>query len=303
MDVLGAMNVFRTVADKGGFSTAAKQLGISKASVSKQVAALEDRLGARLLNRTTRQLSLTEVGQGYLDRIRQILDDVTETETAVSRHHAAPCGTIRVSAPMSFGLLHLSPALCDFMARYPDLSVDLTLNDRRVDLVEEGFDVALRIGALADSSLIARRIAPARLAVCATPAYWDAHGRPATPDDLVHHNACVYTIVDRPDVWSFIGPDGPQSVKVSGRLRANNGQVLRDAAVSGHAVILSPTFLVGPDLRTGRLERVLENYPAKEAGIFAVYPPGRHLSAKVRAFVDFLVERFGPEPAWDHPAG
>lgn len=304
MDVLSAMRIFRTVADKGGFSTAAKTLNISKASVSKQVSALEERLGARLLNRTTRRLSLTEIGQGYLDRARQILDDVEETESAVSLHHAAPCGTIRVNAPMSFGLQHLSPALCDFMSRYPDLSVDLSLNDRRIDLIEEGVDVALRIGRLADSSLIARRIAPARFAVCASPAYWDTHGRPQTPSDLASHLVGVYTMTDKPAVVTFIAPDGTEeTVKVSGRLKANNGKVLHDAALADQAVVMSPTFMVGSDLRAGRLEQVLSAYGFPDAGIYAVYPPGRHLSAKVRAFVDFLVERFGPEPSWDHPAG
>lgn len=303
MDVLSAMRVFQTVADRGGFSAAAAQLNLSKASVSKQVSALEDHLGARLLNRTTRRLALTEVGQAYLARVRSILDDVAETESAVGRHHAAPCGTLKVNAPMSFALLHLSPALCDFMKRYPDLTVELNLTDRRVDLVEEGVDVAVRIGRLADSSLIARRIAPARLAVCAAPAYLAEHGSPRTPADLAGHDCCVYTVGERRDEWRFTGPDGGHTVHVAGRLRADNGQILRDAVLAGHCIGLFPTFMVGADLREGRLVRVLESYDIGEAGLYAIYPPGRHLSAKVRAFVDYLAERFGPEPSWDHPAG
>lgn len=303
MDVLAAMRVFQAVAERGGFSAAAAQLNLSKASVSKQVSALEDHLGARLLNRTTRRLSLTEVGHGYLARVQGILDDIAETESAIGEHHAAPRGMLKVNAPMTFAQMHLSPALCGFMARYPDITVDLSLTDRRIDLIEEGVDVAVRIGKLADSSLIARRLAPIRIALCATPAYIEKHGRPRTPADLAGHDCCLYTLSQRPDEWRFTGPDGGHVVRVSGRLHADNGQVLRDAVLAGHAIALFPTFLVGADLRAGRLVRLLEGYSAGEFGLHAVYPPGRHLSAKVRAFVDYLAERFGPEPSWDHPAG
>jgi DNA-binding transcriptional LysR family regulator len=303
MDVLNAMKIFRAVAERGGFSAAAASLGLSKASVSKQVAALEDRLGARLFNRTTRKLSLTEVGQGYLDRASRILDDVAETEALVTRHHASPCGTLRINAPMSFGLMHLSPALCDFMARYPDLTVDLGLNDRRIDLIEEGVDAAVRIGVLDDSSLIARKLAPCRFAVCAAPDYWQTHGKPERPEDLGAHDCFVYTYGPHPFEWRFDGPDGRTAVRVEGTLRANNGQILLDAVRGGHGIGLFPTFMAGADLRAGTLERGLDRYTVPEQGIFIVYPPGRHLSAKVRAFVDFLADRFGGEPSWDHPAG
>lgn len=303
MDILRAMRVFRTVAERDGFSAASRTLGLSKASVSKQVSALENHLGVRLFNRTTRHLSLTEVGQGYLERVVSILGDVDEIEGAVRQQHANPCGTLRVNAPMSFGLMHLSPALCDFMDRYSDLTIDLTLNDRFVDVVDEGYDLAVRIGKLTDSSLIARKLSPARFAICAAPSYWAEKGMPTRPGDLADHACFPYTNVETPTLWRFTGPEGPEVVRVDGRLYVNNGQVILDAVRKGLGVGLFPTFMVGSDLRDGTLTSALETYAIEEAGVYAVYPPGRHLSAKVRVFVDFLVERFGGEPYWDHPAG
>ena len=299
MEKLDGLTVFAKVVEAGTFSAAARHFGLSKSAVSKQVAGLEDRLGARLLNRTTRRLSLTEVGAAFYERCTRIIAEVEEAELAVSRLHAEPRGTLHVNAPMSFGIRHLAPALPEFMDRYPEVTMDLVLNDRIVDLIDEGFDLAIRIARLADSSLIARKLATARIVVCAAPAYWRRHGRPDRPGDLKGHNCLIYTYLLTQNDLKFRGPDGVLSVKVSGTLRANNGDALLAAALGGLGVYVGPTFIVGEDLRAGRLEAALEDYEDDALSLYAVYPHSRHLSAKVRAFVDFLVERFGPRPYWD----
>ncbi len=299
MDNLSALAVFARVVEAGGFSAAARQLGLSKSAVSKQVSRLEDRLGARLLNRTTRRLSTTEVGAAFYQRCQRIVAEVEEAELAVSRLHGEPRGTLRVNAPMSFGILHVAPALPGFMALHPELRVDMVLNDRQVDLIEEGFDVAVRIARLTDSSLIARKLAPLRQAVCATPEYWRRHAMPARPEDLAGHNCLLYTYLPNPGEWRFRGPEGPFTVSISGNLRVNNGDALKEAALGGLGVFLGPTFIVGEELRDGRLEAGLEEFAENEGAIYAVFPHSRHLSAKVRAFVDFLAERFAPSPYWD----
>jgi DNA-binding transcriptional LysR family regulator len=211
-----------------------------------------------------------------------------------------PRGRLRINAPVSFGLLHLAPAITDFLQRFPDVSVEMLVNDRVVDLLEGDFDVGVRIGRLRDSSLVARRIGPVRLAVCAAPDYLARHGVPSTPDDLKNHNCLEYTYFETRGEWRLLNPKGDEIVvPVSGRYLANNADVLRTTAIAGGGVILVPTFMVGDDLRAGRLVRLLPDYPPPEQGLHALYPPGRHLSAKVRSFVDFLVTRFGGEPAWD----
>ncbi|MEX2642453.1 MAG: LysR family transcriptional regulator [Acetobacterales bacterium] len=300
MDRLAAMEVFVRVAEEGSFSAAARHLGLSNTAVSKQVKALEGRLGARLLNRTTRRVALTEVGRAYLERARRILAEVEETEHAAGRQHAEPRGTLRLNAPLSFGSLHVATAIPDFLAQYPDMEVEMTMTDRFVDVVEEGYDLAIRGRTMpVESSLIARRIAPERFAVCAAPAYLAAQGRPAAPADLAAHDCLAYAGTGN---WRFAGPDGEVTVPVHGRLRANNGDALRAATLGGLGVALLPTFLVGDDLRQGRLERLLPGWEPPEAGIFAIYPHTRFLSAKVRAFIDFLVRRFNPTPEWDRTA-
>lgn len=302
MEPYAGIAVFTRVAETGSFSAAARDLGLSKSAVSKRVAALENRLGARLINRTTRRLSLTEVGAAFYERAVRILAEMEEAEQAISRLHGEPRGTLRVNMPMSFGIGHVAPALADFMARYPDLRVAMELTDRRVDLIEEGVDLAIRIAELPDSSFIARRLAPARRVVCASPDYWRRHGRPRHPTDLADHSCLIYTYLSALSAqreWRFKGPKGPVSVRVSGCLEANNGDALRDAALAGLGVYLAPTFIVGDDLWAGRLEEVLSDYEDSRLSVYAVYPHRQHLSAKVRAFVDFLVERFGPEPYWD----
>ena len=300
MDRMSSMAAFTKVVGASSFSAAAREMQVSQALVTKQIQELESWLGARLLNRTTRRLSLTEVGTAFYERAARILDAVEEAKDAAGALQTVPRGRLRINAPVSFGLLHLAPAITDFLERFPDVSVEMLVNDRVVDLLEGGFDVGVRIGRLRDSSLIARKIAPIRLVVCAAPDYLARRGAPKTPDDLTKHDCLEYTYFESRGEWRLLDPNGKEIVvPVSGRYLANNADVLRTTAIAGGGVILCPTFIVGDDLRAGRLTRLLPNYPPPEQGLHALYPPGRHLSAKVRSFVDFLIARFGGEPAWD----
>ena len=271
MDNLTGMAVFARVVEHESFTAAARELALSKSAVSKHVSRLESRLGARLLNRTTRRLSLTEVGRVFYDRCQRIVEEATEAEQAVMRLHAEPRGTLRLNIPHTFSTMHVSPALPQLMERYPEIGIDLDLDDRMVDMVEEGYDLAIRIARLPDSSLIARKLAPLRVAVCASPDYWRQHGRPARPEDLKQHNCLNYKYLLTRDAWQFHGP----------------------------GVYMAPTFIIGKDLQDGRLEEVLREHMGPDRDIYAAYPETRHLSAKVRVFIDFLLERFGPEPYWD----
>jgi DNA-binding transcriptional LysR family regulator len=299
MDRLVGMAVFVRVVEDGSFAAASRHFGLSPAMVSKHVQALEHRLGARLLNRTTRRVSPTEIGRDYCERARRILADVEEADRAAEDQQAAPRGLLKVSASFTFGIGHVAPAIADYLATYSDVAVDLTLNDRHIDLIEDGFDMAVRIGQLPDSSLIARRLAPVRLVLCASPAYVARTGAPRRPQDLVDHNCLVYTYSSTRDEWRFTGPDGPDVVRVSGRFLANNGDALRVLAVKGEGIIREPAFSVADDLRAGRLVRLLPGHELHQAAVYAVYPHSRLLSAKVRTFVDFLATRFGAGQAWD----
>ncbi len=299
MDRLDDMLAFIKVVDTKSFTAAADRLNLSKSVVSRRIGELENRLGARLLNRTTRKLSLTEVGQAYYERCTRILADLEEAEQAVADLHAAPRGRLRLNAPVSFGILHLAPAVAEFLERYPAIEIDMDLNDRTVDLIDEGYDLAVRIGRLRDSSLIARRLAPARIALCASPAYLQKHGVPEAPDDLARHSCLIYTNVPTPDVWQFTVDGETRNVRISGPIRSNNGDLLREAALSGVGFIMSPTFLCGQALTRGELVSILHRHIPTELSVNAVYPQNRHLSPKVRVFVDFLVQRFGPRPYWD----
>ena len=300
MDRLAAMRAFARVAETRSFSEAARRLRVSKSVLSRQVAALEAELGVRLFHRTTRALTPTEIGQAYYQRVSRILADIDEAEQSVGLLQGAPRGRLKVNAPMSFGYLHLAPALPDFLSACPEIEVELAMNDRTVDLIEEGFDVAVRIGRLSDSSLVARKLAPMRLVVCASPAYLAERGAPATPADLKHHDCLLYSNEPAPEEWRFTTPEGnPWAATVHGRLCANNGDTLRIAALRGLGFVRLPTFIVGRDLQAGALVSVLADYVAQDSGLYAVYPQARHLSPKVRVFVDFLGERFGPHPYWD----
>ncbi len=300
MDRLAAIEAFVRVAEAQSFSEAARRLRSSKSAVSRNVGALESELGVRLFHRTTRSLTLTEAGRGYFERATRILADLEEANLAVGQLQSAPRGRLRVSAPMSFGFLHLAPALPDFLARYPEVAVDLAMNDRFVDLIDEGFDVAVRIGALEDSSLIARRLAPIRRVVCASPAYFEARGLPLSPEDLKGHECLFNSNIASSQEWRFTAPDGKSwPVEVKGRLSANNGDALRAAALQGLGIVNLPTFIVGGDLQAGALVTALDEFISQDMAMSAVYPHSRHLSPKVRAFVDFLADCFGPRPYWD----
>ncbi|WP_205962730.1 LysR family transcriptional regulator [Pararobbsia silviterrae] len=288
------MRIFVAAVEAASFTGAAARLGLSKQFVSKRVMALEEQLGARLLVRTTRRLSVTPVGRDYFERVVQILADVADAERIVASQNAKPRGALRVTAPMSFGTMHLGPVIPEFMHRYDEVTLDIDLNDRTVDLVGEGYDMGVRIGVLSDSSLIARRIAPFDMVACASPTYLAQYGSPETPADLAHHQCLLYGHGKSVE-WPFAIHGRARGVPVTGRVRVNNGEIARDAAVAGLGVTMLPTFIVSAALASGQLIKVLEPYEPPKGGVFAVYPQHRQSSAAVRAFVDFLVERFGEE--------
>ncbi len=292
MDRLSVMEVFTNVVEFEGFSAAASHLGISRASVSKQVIQLEESLGARLLNRTTRRVSVTEVGEAYYERCKRVLAEVEEADLLVEQLHSEPRGTLKVSAPMSFGVAHLGPAVSDFLSEYRELSISLTLNDRFTDLIEEGFDIAIRIAQSADSSLIARRLSGVRCVMTATPEYLERKGVPTKPQDLSGHQCLSYSYLASGLEWSIFGPNGATSVKVSGPLKTNNGEVLLQAARQNLGVAFLPNFLVREDIQAGVLVPVLEQYRLPELSVYAVSPPNRFPARKVQAFIAFLAERF-----------
>jgi len=303
MDTLSTMGLFVEATEAGSFSAAGRKLGLAPSSVARSISALEDDLGVRLLNRTTRKLSLTEAGRLYHERARRILAEVEEAKLSVAQLEAAPRGTLRISMPVVFGRLHVAPALPEFLATYPDIRIDLSMTDAFVDLVEEGVDVAVRIGELEDSSLIARKLAPSRRVVCASPAYFERHGIPACPADLARHNCLIYKRPGNRATWRFRCGKDVHEVEVKGALHANNADALHEAALGGLGVVILPTFMVGPDIRRGALEVIFRDYQvspsALDANIYAVFPYSRHLSPKVRALVDFLRQRFGPHPYWE----
>lgn len=300
---LADMAVFARVVEAESFTGAARALGLSKSAVSKQVARLEADLGVRLLQRTTRRLSLTGEGATFFEGCQRMLAEASEAEAAVTHLAGGVRGRLRINAPMTFGVLHLAPLLPAFCARHPELEVELSLNDRRVDLIEEGYDVGLRIGGLPSSSLIARRLATSRPAVCASPAYLARNGRPERPEDLRAHVCLIYSYLDPPKIWRFRSPRGPTRVTVSGPLETNNGEVLLQAALAGQGIARLPSFIVGPALLDGRLIELLSDWQdPREPAIYVVYPERRHLAPKVRAFVDFVAERITDPPPWE-PSG
>lgn len=300
MDRLAHMEVLVAVAEAGGISAAADRLGLAKSAVSRRLAELEARLGASLIHRTTRRLNLTDDGRAYYERCVAILADLDEAEAAVRQAHGALKGRLKITLPMSFGLLHLAPLIQAFMARHPEVRFELDFNDRQVDLMQEGFDLAIRIARLEDSSLIARRLAPIRSGVYASSDYLARRGRPKTAADLKEHDCLVYSNLGDPDLWTYQDPDGrPGSVRVPVRLAASSGEFLLRAALAGQGLICSPTFFVHEALRGGRLVPVLADHAWPELSAYAVYPPTRHLSGRVRGFIDFLAERLAGEPYWD----
>ncbi|MEZ0170113.1 LysR family transcriptional regulator [Microvirga sp. TS319] len=301
LDRITGMQIFVRVATLGSLSAAARSLGISQTMATKHVGAIEERLGIKLLHRTTRRLTLTEAGRRYLESAERILAEVEEADAAASAERVEVRGMLRVNAPLSFGVREVAPLMAEFSRLHPAVTVDLGLNDRFVDLIDEGWDVAIRIGRMRDSTMVARRIAPCRLVLCGSPAYLAEKGTPSTVADLQQHNCLGYTLSQGvgPDGWSF-GADGRVKVPIKGNLRINNGDALVAAAVAGQGLIYQPTFITSHDLREGRLIALtLDHPPLDLPGIFAVYPSDRHPPAKVRAFVDFLARRFGSNPPWD----
>ena len=293
MDRFKQLQAFVRTAERGSQSAAGRELGITPAMVGRTLRALEDRLGVRLLHRTTTRQSLTPAGAAFHAGATAVLDALDAAERTASELHAEPHGTLRVNAPMSFGVRHLAAALAAFGAVHPRVRVELVLNDRVVDLVEEGYDVAVRIGTLRDSTLVARRLAPCRMVVCASPDYLRRRGAPAVPDDLRGHDCLLYAYSPG-TTWTL----GGQGVPVSGPLVANNGDALLEAALAGQGVILQPSFIVGDALRGGGLVPLLPDWPVRDLHVHAVYPAARNLSPKVRAFVDFVAARFASIP-WD----
>lgn len=299
MDRLRALAVFAKVVEQGSFARAASRLGLSTSAVSRDVAELEAHLGARLLNRTTRRMSLTEAGRAFHERAVQLLFDLEEAEATVTAGAIAPRGTLRLTCAIAFGERHIAPAIAEFAARHDALRFDVELSDRMVDLVEEGFDLAVRVGAAESQAVVARRIGATELVCCAAPGYLARYGLPRTPADLARHRCLGYAYLATRDTWRFTDARGAvHEVRIAGPLESNNGGFNASIARAGMGIALEPDFIVGEDIRAGALVRILPAYAPPSSLIYAVYPSRRHLSAKVRAFVDFLALRFAKEAPW-----
>ena len=300
LDRLRAYEVFVTVVDKGSFTRAAEALDTSPANVTRYVNELETYLGVRLLNRTSRKLSLTESGEALHERFRTILDEVSEAEALASSSSVTPRGRLRINAPLSFGVLHLAPLWPAFMLKYPEVELEIALIDRVVDIVEEGYDLAIRISRTGSASHVGRKLATSRNIICAAPDYVLQHGAPMAPVDLRDHACIGYTYSATADEWLFIdGAGKPHTVKVAAIMHTNNGDTARAMALAGQGITWQPTFLIGEDLKAGRLVPLMPDYRMADIDILAVYPSRRHLSAKVRVMVDFLAEAFKGAPPWD----
>jgi DNA-binding transcriptional LysR family regulator len=298
MDTLTAMKVYCSVVENDSLAGAARSLNISPSVVSKQLSALEDRLGVRLLNRTTRRVNVTEVGTAYYDRCKRIIADVDEAEIAVSRTHSAPRGLLRITAPSTFAHRHVTPHLPRFIDRYPEVEVQVQVNDRIVDLVDDGIDLAIRIAQLKDSSLIARRLAPNHRSIVATPDYLKIWGIPERPEDLLGHALITWPPGNPINDWHFLVDDKEQMIRTKGSIAMNNGDSILSTVLAGGGLAMMNAFMTGEYVQDGRLLPVLDEYVREDVPIYAVYPSSRHLSPKVRAFVDFLVETYGPRPYW-----
>ncbi|MEX0971022.1 MAG: LysR family transcriptional regulator [Paracoccaceae bacterium] len=293
MGRLSEMEAFIAVVDQGGFTDAARRLNLSKSAVSKHVAALEERLAVRLLNRTTRRVNPTEIGLAYYDRAIAVLKDANEADEMVTAMQSDPRGLLRISAPVSFGLRHLMPVITEFLAAYPDVSVNVVFEDRFTELVAEGYDAALRIGVLEDSSLKMRKLARATMLLLAAPDYLQKHGTPRSIDDLSKHTLLHYSLMAAGNVWRLTSPSGEErQVRVGGRLTANNGDALLQATERGLGIAFAPSFMACEALKSGRLMQILPELPARDIGVHIVYPEGRYLQPKLRVLIDFLAEHF-----------
>jgi DNA-binding transcriptional LysR family regulator len=289
MDKLESIKAFTQVVEIGGFAAAARHMGVSRSAVNKLVINLENDLKTQLLHRTTRTVTPTDAGRAFYQRCTGILADLAEAELALTELQQEPKGKLRINGPMTFGTLHLAPIVADFLAQYPELEIELALNDRFIDPIEEGFDVTVRIAQpLKSANLIVHHLAPSPIVLCAAPAYLDQRGTPHHPEDLKHHACLHYGHVAQDYVWTLIGPQQTHQFHVHGSLCCNNGEGLRQAALAGLGIVMLPTFIIGEDLRSGRLQQVLLDYHPPKTGIYALYPVNRHLSAKVKAWVEFL---------------
>src|SRR5690349_1925960 len=297
MDRLEAMEIFVRIVDAGSFSAVARELNTTQPTISKQITALEARLKTRLLNRSTRSLSVTESGTAYYERCKRILEEVRAAEGALGRLQSSLTGTLHVNGSIALGQMFLTPLLLDFQRNYPELTVELSLNDRYIDLVEEGVDVAVRLGRLADSNLIARRLGATRRVLVATPDYLDRHGTPQAPADLERHNCLLYAYLSTGNEWVFRGPQSDLRVHAHGNFKANNGHSIREALLGNAGVALMPDWLVHNEIQSGKLVTLLPQFAPAPLEVNAVYPSGRHVSAKLRTFLDFLQERFHALPA------
>ena len=298
MDRLEAMDIFVRIVETGSFSAVARDLGTTQPTISKQITALERQLKTRLLERSTRSLNVTASGTTYYERCKRILEDVKAAEGALGRLQSSLTGTLHVNGSIALGQLFLTPLLLEFQRRYPELTVELTLNDRYIDLVEEGVDVAVRLGRLADSNLVARRLGATRRVLVATRTYLDAHGTPQEPAQLARHNCLLYAYLSTGNEWTFRGPQGDLRVHVHGNFKANNGHSIREAMLAGAGVALTPDWLVHEELQSGTVVALLPEFAPAPLEVNAVYPSGRHVSAKLRTFVDFLQEQFAAIPAF-----
>lgn len=297
MDKFQEMQAFAAVVDAGSFVGAAEALKVSKTAVSRLVGELEARLGTRLMHRTTRRLSLTDEGERFHQRCRELLAGVEEAEAEVTARSGSAIGQMRVNVPVSFGLLHLARLWPAFMARHPQVVLEVNLSDRLVDLVDEGYDLAVRITRPSSSSLVGRQLSSTRLVLCASPEYLRRHGRPTHPSELARHAVMAYTLLSTGEHWSFTGPEGEVSVRVAPRMRSNSGDTCCAVALAHQGIVLQPSFLVGAHLQSGALQEVLPQYRSIELGVYALYPSRKHLTPKVRALVDFLAEAFAT-PTW-----
>lgn len=299
-DIATQMMIFAHAVQEGGFSAAARALALTPSAVSKQISRLEDRLGVRLLNRTTRHISLTEEGRAFYERCARITAQIDEAAESVTARQGQVRGTLRVAATVAFTKRLVVPLIPEFLQRYPELRVTLEVTDRSMDLVEEGIDVAIRFTEqLTDSSVVTRRLALNRRVICAAPSYLERHGAPQTPDDLTQHTCLSLYTVSSFNEWEFDGPDGNRVLRVGGNFETNSADALYHAALAGLGIARLSTYLVCPDLKSGRLVQLLPEYVHEQSSMLAVYPHRRHVPRKVRAFVDFLVEKFTPVPPWE----
>ncbi|MBT8120187.1 MAG: LysR family transcriptional regulator [Gammaproteobacteria bacterium] len=300
MDRFENMRTFIRVVEAGSISGAADRLGVAKSAVSRRLKELEAHLGVELFHRTTRRMNLTDTGRAFYHQSVRILEDVLEAELATSQAHGTLSGSLKIALPSTFGIMHMGPAINEFLREHPQIEFDLDFNDREVDLMQEGFDLAIRIAKLPDSSLIARRLAPVQTVICASPSYIEQMGAPQTPDELVAHRCLVYSLLSDYEYWYVTDSKGKEfRTKIQPYLKASTGEFLRDAAVEGMGIIMVPSFIAYQEIESGALVKLLNDYIPAKIEAYAIYPQTRHLSQRVRAFVDFLVNRFAGTPYWD----